>query len=162
MEPELDYTPVLHENFNRNTPKPGRNTTVTSIQSSPQVSNRSIPFSPHSALNSPLPNTPRRPNSHKTSSRRSQYSPNTTQTLSSLRTANSPSHVTSPLSSPTHTAISPPHLATPNRESRSDFFARLSKGGRRQPTRASPQKTRSFISNLTGNGFISKKRWLFT
>ena len=140
--PELGYSPVIHEKFNRNTPRPATNTTVTSIQSSPQVTSRS--FSLHSTQNSPR------------------------STRSSLRTPRSRksnrSNITSPLVSPqsTHTALSPLPLNTPKRETTNEFFDRLSKGGRRQPTRASPQKTRSFVTNQTGNGFISKKRWLFS
>ena len=141
--PELGYSPVIHEKFNRNTPRPRTNTTVTSIQSSPQVTSRSASL--HSTQNSPtqssLHSTPR-----------------------SRKSLTTSSNQTSPVVSPesTHTALSPLPLSTPKRETKSEFFDRLSKGGRRQPTRASPQKTRSFISNLTGNGFISKKRWLFT
>ena len=123
----LDYSPVIHEVFNRNSPKPARNVVITSSQTSPIVSTA--------------------------------ISPNT-RTAVSTNTALSP---------PSHTAVSPntrtaiaPIRATPRRSETTDqFFDRLAKGGRRQPTRDSPQKTRRFTSTQGGNGFISKKRWAF-
>ena len=124
---DFDYSPVTHEVFNRNTPKPARNVVITSSQTSPIVSTA--------------------------------ISPNT-RTAVSTNTALSP---------PSHTAVSPntrtaiaPIRATPRRSETTDqFFDRLAKGGRRQPTRDSPQKTRRFTSTQGGNGFISKKRWAF-
>ena len=123
----LDYSPVIHEVLNRNSPKPARNVVITSSQASP-IGSTAI-------------------------------SPNT-RTAVSTNTALSP---------PSHTAVSPntrtaiaPIRATPRRSETTDqFFDRLAKGGRRQPTRDSPQKTRRFTSTQGGNGFISKKRWAF-
>ena len=127
---DFDYSPVTHEVFNRNTPKPARNVVITSSQASPTV------------------NTARSPNT------RTAVSPNT-------HTALSPSSHTA-VSPDTRTAISRIRATPRRQETSAQFFDRLAKGGRRQPTRDSPQKTRRFTSTQGGNGFISKKRWLLT
>ena len=141
----LDYSPVIHEVFNRNSPRSARNVVVTSSQASPTV-NSVVPPNRRSAI-SPNTQTAISPNT------RTAISPNTHTALSpSSRTAVSPD---------TRTAIAPIR-ATPRRsETTTQFFDRLSKGGRRQPTRDSPQKTRQFTATQGGNGFISKKRWAF-
>lgn len=119
---DFDYSPVTHEVFNRNTPKPARNVVITSSQASPTV------------------NTVRSPNTH-------------TALSPSSRTAVSPD---------TRTAVAPIRATPRRQETSAQFFDRLAKGGRRQPTRDSPQKTRQFTATQGGNGFISKKRWIFS
>ena len=119
---DFDYSPVTHEVFNRNTPKPARNVVITSSQASPTV------------------NTVRSPNTH-------------TALSPSSRTAVSPD---------TRTAVAPIRATPRRQETSAQFFDRLAKGGRRQPTRDSPQKTRQFTATQGGTGFISKKRWIFS
>ena len=107
-------------------------------RTTPKQRRNSVVFSSQSTASSPV----------SVVTTNSPFSARTANSLTSVSTANSPLARPSPQSTPV------------KRETRTDFFDRLSKGGRRDPTRASPQKTRSFTGKQQGNGFISKKRWI--